>query len=171
MIDAYALTITTVLVALANHYVFRSFYGAEFRGRFTTAREGLRERMLRANREMEVRLRDRVESGEEPEELIQFGELWKKRIAVLNTLNAERMRMDGHVRFIYYLLIFGLVHAAMHFLYPVALLEVAGFGIKPAMVGWVFTLFASVLLAIYNMSYRRLDASLKETERGLLVPP
>jgi len=171
LIDAYALMITTVLVALANQYIFRSFYGTDFRDRFTMAQGSLRERMLQANREMEEKLRGSIESGEEPAELVQFGELWRKRLAVLNTLNAERERMDGHIRFIYYMLIFGLMHAALHFIYPETLMELAGFSVKPATMGWGFTLFASTLLILYHVFYRRLDASLRETERGLLSPP
>jgi len=169
--EAYALIITTVLVALANQYVFMSFYGAEFRDRFTEAKRSLRERMLQANREMEEKLRSSIESGEEPAELVQFGELWRKRLAVLNTLNAERERMDGHIRFIYYMLIFGLMHAALHFVYPETLVELPWFNVKPATIGWGFILFASALLALYHVFYRRLDLSLRETERGLPSPP
>jgi hypothetical protein len=169
--DASALMITTVLVALTNQYVFRSFYGAEFRGRFTEAKRSLRERMLQANMEMEERLRGRIGAGEEPEELVQFGELWRKRLAVLNTLNTERERMDGHIRFIYYMLLFGLMHAALHFVYPGTLVELAGFSVEPATIGWGFTLFASALLIMYHVFYRRLDVSLRETERGLMSPP
>jgi hypothetical protein len=169
--DAYVLMITTVLIALANNYIFRSFYGAEFRDRFVEAKRNLRERMLQANREMEVKLGDSIESGEEPEELLQFGELWRKRLAVLNTLNAERERMDGHIRFIYVMLIFGLMHAALHFIYPEALVELAGFSVRPVTIGWGFTIFALALLILYNVFYRRLDMSLKEMEKGLLSSP
>jgi len=171
LMDAYALMITTLLVALANNYIFRAFYGAEFRDRFTEAKRRLKERMLEANREMEERLRVSIDSGEEPEELVQFGELWRKRLAVLNTLNAEREKMDGHVRFVYFMLIFGLMHAALHFVYPGTLIVLAGFNVKPVTIGWGFTLFASALLILYHIFYRRLDLSLRETEMGLMNPP
>jgi len=168
---AYALPATIVLMGLANHVVFRSFYGEDFRGRFARAQGGLRERMLRANSEMEERHRASIEAGEEPRELVEFGELWRKRLAVLNTLNAERERMDGHVVFIYYMLMLGLLNSFLFFVYPGALTDVAGVTVTAATIGWGFILFTSALLVLYQLSYRRLAASLGETERGLQPQP
>jgi hypothetical protein len=123
--------------------------------------------MLKANREIEEKFRGSIEAGEEPTEVIQFGDLWRKRLAVLNTLNAEREKMDGHIMFIYYMLIFGLLNAFLYFVYPKALAVAAGLSVTAATIGWGFTLFASALLILYQMSFRRLDLSLRETERGL----
>jgi len=168
---AYALPAALVLVGLTNHAVFRSFYGKEFRGRFARAQAGLKERMLQANREMEERFRGSIEAGEEPTEVIQFGELWRKRLAVLNTLNAERERMDGHVVFIYYMLMLGLLNSFLFFVYPGALAEVAGLTVTAATVGWAFTFFTSGMLVLYQFSYRRLAASLGKAEASLQAPP
>jgi len=168
---AYALPAALVLVGLTNHAVFRSFYGKEFRGRFARAQAGLKERMLQANREMEERFRGSIEAGEEPTEVIQFGELWRKRLAVLNTLNAERERMDGHVVFIYYMLIFGLLNSFLYFIYPQALAAAAGLSVTAATIGWGFTLFTFAMLILYQVSFRRLDMSLRETERSLVETP
>ena len=167
----YALPATIILVGLVNHYIFQSFYGKEFRGRFAKAQGELRERMLQANREMEEKFRGSIQAGEEPAEVIQFGDLWRKRLAVLNTLNAEREKMDGHISFIYYMLIFGLLNAFLYFIYPQALAAAAGLSVTAATIGWCFTLFASALLILYQASFRRLDLSLRETERSLAKTP
>jgi hypothetical protein len=127
--------------------------------------------MLRANREMEERFKGSIEAGEEPAEVIKFGELWRKRLAVLNTLNAEREKMDGHITFIYYMLIFGLLNAFLYFVYPEALAAAAGLRVTAATIGWCFTLFAAALLILYQASFRRLDMSLRDTERGLAETP
>ena len=171
MAYAYALPAALVLVGLTNHAVFRSFYGKEFRGRFARAQAGLKERMIQANREMEERFRGSIEAGEEPAEVIQFGELWRKRLAVLNTLNAERERMDGHVVFIYYMLIFGLLNSFLYFIYPQTLAAAAGLSVTAATIGWGFTLFTSAMLILYQVSFKRLDMSLRETERNLVETP
>jgi len=168
---AYLLPATIVLVGLTNHAVFRSFYGAEFRGRFAKAQAGLRERMLQTNKEMEEKHRASIAAGEEPQELVEFGELWRKRLAVLNTLNAELKRMDGHVVFIYYMLMLGLLNSFLFFVYPGALAEVAGLTVTAATIGWAFTFFTSGMLVMYQLSYRRLAASLKKTEASLQAPP
>ena len=171
MAYVYALPATIMLVGLTNHAVFRSFYGEEFRGRFARAQAGLRERMLQANREMEERHRASIAAGEEPRELVEFGELWRKRLAVLNTLNAERKRMDGHVVFIYYMLMLGLLNSFLYFVYPGALAEVVGLTVTAATIGWGFILFTSALLVLYQLFYRRLAASLGATEKGLQPQP
>jgi hypothetical protein len=167
----YALPATIVLVGLTNHALFRSFYGKEFRGRFSRAQASIREMMLQSNKEMEEKHKSSIEVGEEPRELVEFGELWRKRLAVMNTLNAELKRMDGHVVFIYYMLMLGLLNSFLFFVYPGALAEVAGLTVTAATVGWAFTFFTSGMLVLYQFSYRRLAASLGKAEASLQVPP
>jgi hypothetical protein len=120
---------------------------------------------------MEEKHRSSIEAGEEPRELVEFGELWRKRLAVMNTLNAELKRMDGHVVFIYYMLMLGLLNSFLFFVYPGALAEVAGLTVTAATVGWAFTFFTSGMLVLYQFSYRRLAASLGKAEASLQVPP
>ena len=117
MIAAYALIAYICLTAVGNRLIFSSFTGEKFQKRVNAATEGMRQRMIQANKEMEARLGNMID-GEEPEELIEFGEIWKKRLQVINTLNAEREKMNGHIRFIYYILGFGLIHAALGVLHP-----------------------------------------------------
>lgn len=164
MIAAYALIVYICLIAVANRFIFSSFTGEKFQGRFSEATEGMRGRMIQANREMESRLGSRIGGDEEPEELIEFGEIWRKRLQVIKTLDVERKKMNGHIRFIYYILVFGLIHAALELVYPLPVFEVQGVKVYPNTIGWGFALFAGVLLVMYQMSYRKLDKALREVE-------
>jgi hypothetical protein len=125
LIAAYVLIAYICLTAVGNRFIFGSFTGEKFQERVNAATEGMRQRMIQANREMESRLGSRIE-GEEPEELIEFGEIWRKRLHVMKTLNAERERMNGHIRFVYYILGFGLIHAALGLLHPLPIFEAQG---------------------------------------------
>lgn len=164
MIAAYALIVYICLIAVTNRFIFSSFTGEKFQGRFSEATEGMRERMIQANREMEGRLGSRIGGEEEPDELIEFGEIWRKRLQVIKTLDAERKKMNGHIRFIYYILVFGLIHAALELVYPLPVFEAWGVKVYPNAIGWGFALFAGVLLVLYQMSYRKLDKALREVE-------
>lgn len=171
MIAAYALIVYICLIAVTNRFIFSSFTGEKFHGRFSEATEGMRERMIQANREMEGRLGSRIGGDEEPEELIEFGEIWRKRLQVIKTLDAERKKMNGHIRFIYYILVFGLIHAALELVYPLPVFEAQGIKVYPNTIGWGFALLAGVLLILYQMSYRKLDKALREVEAELGEAP
>lgn len=171
MIAAYALIVYICLTAVANRFIFSSFTGEKFQGRFSEATEGMRERMIQANREMESRLGSRIGGDEEPEELIEFGEIWRKRLKAIKTLDAERKKMNGHIRFIYYILVFGLIHAALELVYPLPVFEAQGVKVYPNTIGWGFALFAGVLLVLYQMSYRKLDKALRGVEADLGEAP
>lgn len=164
MIAAYALIVYICLIAVANRFIFSSFTGEKFQGRFSEATEGMRGRMIQANREIESRLGSRIGGEEEPDELIEFGEIWRKRLQVIKTLDVERKKMNGHIRFIYYILVFGLIHAALELVYPLPVFEARGVKVYPNTIGWGFALFAGVLLVMYQMSYRKLDKALREVE-------
>lgn len=164
MIAAYALIVYICLIAFTNRFIFSSFTGEKFQGRFSEVTEGMRERMIQANREIENRLGSRIGGDSEPEELIEFGEIWRKRLQVIKTLDAERKKMNGHIRFIYYILVFGLIHAALELVYPLPVFEAQGIKVYPNAIGWGFALFAGVLLVLYQMSYRKLDKALREVE-------
>ena len=166
MIAAYALIAYICLTAVGNRLIFGSFTGEKFQERVNTATEGMRHRMIQANKEMEARLGSRI-GGEEPEELIEFGDIWRKRLQVINTLNAEREKMNGHIRFIYYILVFGLIHAALGLLHPLPIFEAQGVKVYPVTIGWGFALFAGVLLILYQLSFRKLDRALREVEADL----
>ncbi|MCK4582330.1 hypothetical protein KAU18_03365 [Candidatus Bathyarchaeota archaeon] len=164
MIAAYALIVYICLIAVANRFIFSSFTGEKFQGRFSEATEGMRGRMIQANREMDSRLGSRIGGEEEPDELIEFGEIWRKRLQVIKTLDVERKKMNGHIRFIYYILVFGLIHAALELVYPLPVFEAQGVKVYPNTIGWGFALFSGVLLVLYQMSYRKLDKALREVE-------
>ena len=166
MIAAYALIAYICLTAVGNRLIFGSFTGEKFQERVNIATEGMRQRMIQANREMEARLGSRI-GDEEPEELLEFGEIWRKRLQVINTLKAERERMNGYIRFIYYILGFGLIHAALGLLHPLPIFETQGVKVYPVTIGWGFALFAGVLLILYQLSFRKLDRALREVEADL----
>ncbi len=170
MIAAYALIVYICLTAVGNRLIFGSFTGEGYQKRVNIATEGMRQRMIQANKEMEARLGSRI-GGEEPEELIEFGEIWRKRLQVINTLNAERERMNGHIRFIYYILGFGLIHAALGLVHPLPIFEAQGVNVYPVTIGWGFALFAGVLLILYQLSFRKLDRALREVEADLGEEP
>ncbi|MBN2336247.1 hypothetical protein JXL21_11860 [Candidatus Bathyarchaeota archaeon] len=156
--------VTICVIALANYFIFGSFYGDGFQDRFKEATEGLRQRMIEANMEMQRKMQERLAEGHEPDELVEFGEIWRKRLQVIKTLDAEREKMDGHIKFVNYVLVFGLMHAAIDFVHPLPIMIVAGFQVYPHTLGWAFTFFAAILLILYQMSYRRLDLSLRDVE-------
>jgi hypothetical protein len=165
LIAAYALIIYICLTAVANRFIFSSFTGDKFQGRFSEATEGMRERMIQANTEMGGRLGSQMDGDEE--ELIEFGEIWRKRLQVIKTLDAERKKMNGHIRFVYYILVFGLIHAALGLVYPLPVFEAQGVKVYPNTIGWGFALFAGVLLILYQMSFRKLATALREVEADL----
>lgn len=171
MIAAYVLIVYICLVAVANRFIFSSFTGEKFQNRFREATEGMRERMMQADREMESRLGSQIGGDEDPEELIEFGEIWRKRLQVIKTLDAERRKMNGHVRFIYYILGFGLIHAALELVHPLPVFEANGVEAYASTIGWGFALFAGVLLILYQMSYHKLDKALSEVEAELGEAP
>ncbi len=170
MIAAYALIAYICLTAVGNRLILGSFIGGKFQDRFTAATEGMRQRMIQANKEMEARLGNRI-GDEEPEELIEFGEIWRKRLQVIKTLDAEREKMEGHIRFVYYILGFGLIHAALGLIHPLPLFEAQGVKIYSVTIGWGFALFAGILLIMYQLSFRRLDRALREVEGELGEEP
>jgi hypothetical protein len=169
LIAAYALIIYICLTAVAIRFIFSSFTGDKFQGRFSEATEGMRERMIQANTEMGGRLGSQMDGDEE--ELIEFGEIWRKRLQVIKTLDAERKKMNGHIRFVYYILVFGLIHAALELVYPLSFFEAQGVEVYPHTLGWGFALFAGVLLILYQMSYRNLNKALREAEAELGEAP
>jgi hypothetical protein len=171
LIAAYALIVYICLIAVGNRFIFSSFTGDKFQGRFREATEGMKARMIQANREMEGRLGGQIGGDEEPEELIEFGEIWRKRLQVIKTFDAERKRMNGHIRFVYYILVFGLIHAALELVYPLPVFEAQGIKVYPSTIGWGFALFAGILLILYQLSYRRLDKALREVEAELGEAP
>jgi hypothetical protein len=171
LIAAYALIAYICLTAVGNRLIFGSFTGEKFQERINAATEGMRQRMIQANSEIEERLRNRIEGDEEPEELIEFGEIWRKRLQVINTLNAEREKMNGHIRFVYYILVFGLIHAALGLVHPLPIFETQGVKVYPVTIGWGFALFAGVLLILYQLSFRKLDWALREAEVDLDEAP
>jgi len=79
--------------------------------------------------------------------------------------------MNGHIRFIYYILVFGLIHAALELVYPLPVFEAQGVKVYPNTIGWGFALFAGVLLVLYQMSYRKLDKALRGVEADLGEAP
>lgn len=170
MIAAYALIVYILLTAAGNRLIFGSYTGAKYQDRFRETTEGMKQRMIQANKEMEARLGGMIGGGE-PEELVEFGEIWRRRLQVIKTLDAEREKMNGHIRFIYYVLGFGLIHAALGLVYPLPLFEAKGVKIYPVTIGWGFALFAGVLLILYQQSFRRLDLALRETEAELGEEP
>ena len=159
------------LVAVANRHFFRYFTEESYQDRFRIAAEGMRERMFHANKEMEARLGSRIGGGEEPEELIEFGEIWRKRLQVIKTLDAERDKMNGHIRFVYYIIVFGLIHAALELVHPLPVFEAQGFKVYPHTLGWGFALFAGALLILYQRSFHMLDKALREAEAELGEAP
>jgi hypothetical protein len=67
LIAAYVLIVYICLIAVANRFIFSSFTGEKFQGRFSEATEGMREHMIQANREMESRLGSQIGGEEEPD--------------------------------------------------------------------------------------------------------
>ena len=171
MIATYALIFYICLVAVANRHFFRYFTEESYQGRFRIAAEGMKERMFHANKEMEARLGSRIGGGEEPEELIEFGEIWRKRLQVIKTLDAERDKMNGHIRFVYYILVFGLIHAILELVHPLPIFEAQGVKVYPHTLGWGFALFAGALLILYQRSFHMLDKALSEAEAELGEAP
>ena len=171
MIAAYALIVYICLIAVANRFIFTSFTGEKFQGRFSEATEGMREHMIQANREIESRLGSQIGGEEEPDELIEFGEIWRKRLQVIKTLDTERNKMNGHIKFVYYILVFGLIHAALELVHPLPVFEAQGVKVYPHTMGWGFALFAGALLILYQMSYRNLDKALRGVEAELGEAP
>jgi hypothetical protein len=166
LIATYALIVYICLTAVGNRLIFGSFTGEKFQERVNAATESMRQRMIQANKEMEARLGSRI-GEEEPEELIEFGEIWKKRLQVINTLKVEREKMNGHIRFIYYILVFGFIHAALGLVHPLPIFEAQGVKVYPVTIGWGFALFAGILLILYQLSFRKLDRALREVEADL----
>ena len=163
LIQVYALIATVCVVCLLNYYTFRSFY-TEFDERFRSTMEGVKQRMMEANREMEELFKDMIMKGEEPKDLVEFGEAWRDRLQVLHELEEERDKMNGHIMFLYYLLVFGLVFAVFDLLNPGPIMILLNRAIHLHFFGWIFTILAGVLLVLNYRVYLKLIESLKANQ-------
>ena len=163
LIQVYALIATVCFVCLLNYYTFHSFY-TEFDERFRSTMEGVKQRMMEANREMEELFKDMIMKGEEPKDLVEFGEAWRDRLQVLHELEEERDNMNGHIMFLYYLLVFGLVFAVFDLLNPGPIMILLNRAIHLHFFGWIFTILAGVLLVLNYRVYLKLIESLKANQ-------
>ena len=167
LIQVYALITTVCVVCLLNYYMFRSFY-TEFDDRFRSTLEVVKQRMMEANGEMEAQLRDRVIEGEEPQNLLDFGKAWREKLQKLRELEEEKEGMNGHIVFLYYLLVFSLVFAVFNLLNPGPVIQIFGTAIHLCFFGWVFTVMAGVLLILNQRAYLKLNSSLKENQTVII---
>ena len=163
LIQVYALIVTVCVVCLLNYYMFCSFY-TEFDRRFRSTLEEVRGRMMEVNWEMEELFKDLILRGEEPRELVEFGEAWRDGLKALRGLEGERDKMNGHIMFLYYLLVFGLVFGVLDLLSPGPIMVLLDRAIHLYFFGWFFTGLAGVLLVLNHRWYLRLEASLEANQ-------
>jgi hypothetical protein len=163
LIQVYALIATVCFVCLLNYYTFRSFY-TEFDERFRSTMGGVKQMMMEANREMEELFKDMIMKGEEPQDLVDFGEAWRDRLQALHELEEERDKMNSHIMFLYYLLVFGLVFAVFDLLNPGPIMILLYRAIHLHFFGWIFTILAGVLLVLNYRVYLKLVESLKANQ-------
>ena len=167
MIQIYALIATVCVVCLLNYYTFRSFY-TTFDERFRSTMEEVKQKMMEANREMEELLKNRIVNGDEPCELLEFGAAWRVRLQALHKLEEEREKMSGHIMFLYYLLVFGLVFAVFDLLNPEPVMVLLNRSIHIHFFGWIFTILAGVILVLNYGGYCKLAESLKATQTVII---
>ena len=163
LIQVYALIATVCVVCLLNYYMFSSFY-TEFDKRFRSTLEEVKMRMMEANREMEELFKDVIMKGEEPKEIVEFGEAWRDRLQALHGLGRDRDKMNDHIMFLYYLLVFGLVFAVFDLLNPGPIMILLNSAIHLHFLGWIFIILAGVLLALNYRAYLKLEESLKANQ-------
>lgn len=163
LIQVYVLIATVCVVCLLNYYMFCSFY-TEFDKRFRSTMEEVKRRMIEANMEMEELFKDMILKGEEPKELVEFGEAWRDRLQALHGLEGERDKMNGHIMFLYYLLVFGLVFAVFGLLNPGPIMILLDRAIHLHFFGWIFTILAGVLLVLNYRWYLKLVESLEANQ-------
>ena len=140
LIQVYALIVTICVVCLLNYYMFRSFY-TEFDNRFRS---------------------------KEPQNLMDFGKAWRERLQKLRELGEEKEEMNGHIMFLYYLLVFSLVFAVFNLLNPGPVIQLFGTAIHLYSFVWVFTIMAGVLLILNQRAYLKLIGSLKENQTVII---
>lgn len=163
LMQVYALMATVCFVSLLNYFMFRSFYN-EFDTRFKFTIDAVKEKMMRANKEMEELLKERIMDGEEPHELVEFGKVWRKKLQVLHGMEEERNAMNGHIMFQYYLLVFGLAFAVYDLLNPWPVMMLFGKSVHLYFLGWIFTLFGVVFIIMNRRTYLKLIDTLKENQ-------
>jgi len=160
LIQVYTLIATVCVVCLLNYYAFRSFY-TEFDERFRSTIEIVKQRMIEANREIEERFKDRIMKGEEPKDLVEFGEAWRERLQALHQMKGERDMMNDHIMFLYYILVFSLAFAVFDLLNPGPIMILLNTTIYLHFFGWIFNILACILLALNHREYHKLVETLK----------
>ena len=163
LMQVYALIATVCVVCLLNYFMFRSFF-TEFEERYRTTIEIVKQRMIEANTKMEALLKERILDGEEPHELVEFGEVWRNKLQALHGLEEERNKMNGHIMFQYYLLVFGLVFAVYDLLNPWPIMTLLGNDVHLHFLGWIFTMIAGVFLILNRRAYIKLINTLKKNQ-------
>ena len=123
--------------------------------------------MLQANKEMEDKIKDSIYQGEEPEDLITFGQMWKNRLQLLKSLDKERENMKGHIKFVFFLLIFGLIFSILNVIYGSYVTKLLGSKLSFNTVGWLLTLTAFLFMFLYQNFFRKLLIKLNESEQEL----
>lgn len=168
MISVYALIIIFNLASILNYFLFRSFYGYEFNVRYQSVLEGIKNKMIQANNEMEEKIGEKIKKGEEPEDLIKFGEIWRNRLNTLKNLDKEREKMKGHIKFVYFLLVFSLIFSILDITYGAFITDILGRKLSFNTIGWLLTLTACFFIFLHQNFYRKIMMNLNESELELI---
>ena len=128
----------------------------------------VKQRMIEANSEMEKLFKNRIIDGEEPIELVEFGEVWRNKLNILHGLENKRNKMNGHIMFQYYLLIFSIFFVLYDFMYPGPVMILHDNAIHLYLCGWILTLIAVMFLILNYRRYHDLDKALKENKKDVV---
>lgn len=149
MIRAFLLLITLNVVCMVSYFTYN-----RMDSRLDSSEETIKREMIEANHEMERKLKNEINDGREPDDLIKFRESWLLRLQDIKSLRTEKKGSEKSFISIIIPLLLSFKFAVIDFFYADAIADLNGFNIYTSQIGWVFLLMAciTIVLAFRHMN-------------------
>ncbi len=149
MIRAFMLLITLNVVCMSSYLTYNRM---DFK--FNSSEENIKQEMIKANHEMERKVKNEILAGREPEELIRFRESWLQKLQEIKSLGKKKRGIEQNFLSIIIPLILSFKFAIIDFFYADTIAVINGFNIYTSHIGWIFLLIAciTILNALQRMN-------------------
>jgi len=148
MIRAFLLLITLNVVCMVSHITYN-----RMDTRFDSQEKNIKREMIKANHEMEIKLKNKIYDGE-PDELEKFRESWLLRLQDIKSLSVEKKCIEKSFISIIIPVFLSFKFAVIDFFYVDAIAVFNGFNIYTSHIGWIFLLIACTII---TMEFKRIN--------------
>ena len=142
MFRAFLLLITLSVVCMGSYFTY-----SRMDSKFYASEESIKQEMIKASHEMERKIKNEIQEGREPEELVQFRESWLERLQEINSLGNEKKGIERSFMSIIIPVILSFKFAMIEFFYVDEIAAFNGIYIYTSHIGWVFLLIACITIA------------------------